>query len=491
MRFLRPPCPATLFRLAAQLLLAAACLLLPRAMSAAETDPPNILLIIADDWSWPHASVYGDNVVSTPAFNRVAAQGAIFTQAFCASPSCTPSRSSILTGRPVHQLEESGNLWGLLNQKFPVFTTLLQVNGYAIGLQGKGWGPGNYEAGGYLRNPAGPSFKSFGEFLNTVPDGQPFCFWFGSSNPHRPYEKGSGLAAGLDPSKVIVPPYWPDTPEVRNDLLDYHLEVQRFDQQAAEILKVLEDSGRASNTMVIMTSDNGMPFPRAKANLYDAGTRVPLAIRWPDKYRPALVIDSFVNLMDLAPTILDAAGFRPLKSMTGQSLLPLLTGVEEDDRDRVFLERERHAHVREGNLSYPMRAVRTERFLYIRNFHPDRWPAGDPELVHSVGPFGDVDASPTKEIVLRTKEIPNYGHYYLLNFGKRPPEELYDLARDPHQINNVVDDPQYRFELGKARGSLTRWLNKTEDPRMADPDDDRWDYYPYFGGPARAVQTGQ
>src|SRR5207244_704104 len=146
----------------------------------------------ADDWSWPHAGIYGDKVVHTPTFDKFAAEGALFTHAFCVSPSCTPSRAAILTGQTIHRLEEGGNLWGILPQKFDVYPDLLEKAGYHVGFMGKGWGPGSLEGSGRNRNPAGPRFKTFAEFLKSVPKDKPFCFWYGSTDPHRPYEKGSG-----------------------------------------------------------------------------------------------------------------------------------------------------------------------------------------------------------------------------------------------------------------------------------------------------------
>src|SRR5688572_6498052 len=171
---------------------------------------PNILVCIADDWAWPHASAYGDKVVRTPNFDRVAREGMLFTHAFSAAPSCTPSRAAILTGRYPHQLEEGSALWGFLPKKFAVYPDLLEKSGYKIGAMRKGWGPGNFQAGGFTRNPAGPNFPNFGAFLKSVPTNMPFSFWFGSSDPHRPYERGSGAAAGLKAHDVSVPPFFPD-----------------------------------------------------------------------------------------------------------------------------------------------------------------------------------------------------------------------------------------------------------------------------------------
>jgi len=467
--------------------------LLPRtALSDEGPDTrPNILFAIADDWSWPHAGVYGDEVVKTPVFDRVAAEGALFAHAYCASPSCTPSRAGILTGQAIHRLEESGNLWSILRPKFQVYPDLLEAAGYFVGHTGKGWGPGSIEASGRTRNPAGPGFKSFEEFLRGAPDDGPFCFWFGSKNPHRPYEKGSGVESGMNPDDVDVPPFLPDLPEVRSDILDYYVEVQMFDRQVGELLKLLEESGRAGNTIVVMTSDNGMPFPRGKANLYDAGTRMPLAVRWPARVKSGRTVDEFVSFTDFAPTFLEAAGLEPLAEMTGRSLIGLLAGEESMGRDMVFLERERHANVRRGDLSYPIRAVRTRDFFYVRNLRPDRWPAGDPELYKAVGPFGDIDGSPTKDLLLDRRDDKGVAPFFQLACAKRPEEELYDLRTDPWQLANVAERADYAGIKGKLRAELDRWMKETEDPRALN-DDDRWDHYPYFGkGPRPRAQKSK
>jgi arylsulfatase A-like enzyme len=454
--------------------------LLCSATGAERLQRPNILLCTADDWGHPHAGAYGDKVVKTPTFDRVAREGFLFTHAFSAAPSCTPSRAAILTGQAPHRLEEGGNLHGFLPTKFAVYPDLLEEAGYAVGFTGKSWGPGNFQAGGRTRNPAGPSFKSFEEFLKTVPADKPFCFWFGSGDPHRPYEKGSGIAAGMKPDDVVVPPYLPDTPEIRSDILDYYVEVQRFDRDVGEVLQALEEAGKSENTLVVITGDNGWPFPRSKANLYDSGTRQPFALRWPAAYSGGKTIDAFVNLADLAPTFLEAAGLKPLPGMTGQSLLPLLEDKSQPGRDMVFVERERHANVRAGNLSYPARAVRTKEFLYIRNLRPDRWPAGDPEVWKAVGPFGDCDGSPSKDFILDHRNEQEFSGFFQLGFAKRTAEELYDLKRDPHQVSNVADRPEYADSKKKLRDTLDRWMRDTKDPR-ATSDNDQWDGYPYFG----------
>ena len=445
---------------------------------------PNILFAIADDWSYPHASAYGDPTVRTPNFDRVAREGARFTHAFTASPSCTPSRAALLTGQAVHRLAEGGNLHGFLPERFAVYPDLLEGAGYAVGYSGKGWGPGRFEPGGRSRNPAGPQFKTFDAFLEGRPKDRPFCFWFGSTDPHRPYEPGSGAAAGLKADTVRVPAFLPDTPAVRDDILDYYFEVQRFDRDLGRILETLENMGELDNTLVIVTSDNGMPFPRAKATVYDSGARMPLAVRWPGPVRAGQVIEDFVTHADIAPTVLEAAGVKPLDAMTGRSLLGRLRGENATGRDHVFIERERHANVRRGDWSYPVRAIRTKDYLYIRNLRPDRWPAGDPEHYFSVGPFGDIDGGPTKALLLEQRGNPSIARYFQLATAKRPAEELYDLRRDPDQLENVAGRPEHAAAQTQLRAELDRWLRTTGDPRATE-DDDRWDKYPYYGAPAK------
>ena len=440
---------------------------------------PNILFAIADDWSHPHAGVYGDRVIKTPTFDQVAREGVLFTHAFCAAPTCTASRGAALTGQAIHRLDEGANLWSTLSKRFAVYPDLLEEAGYFVGYTGKGWGPGSEEVGGWDRNPAGPHFESFERFLRERPPDAPFCFWYGSHRPHRPYEEGAGLKSGMKLEDVAVPPYLPDTPEVRSDILDYYCAAQRYDSQVGGVMSALDASGLAENTMVVVTSDNGWPFPRGKCEMYDAGTRMPLAVRWPGKVEQGRTTDEFVGFTDFAPTFLEAAGLKPPAEMTGRSLLELLLGNETSGRDRVFLERERHTDCRPGKQSYPIRAVRTKEFLYVRNLRPHLWPAGDPELEADVRQFADIDWSPTKEMLLRGRDDEKISPFFESACGKRPAEELYDLAKDPWQITNVADRPEYAGAKKDVRATLDAWMEETADPR-AHGEDDRWDRYPYI-----------
>ncbi len=452
-------------------------------------DRPNVVFVIADDWSYPHAGAYGDKVVKTPNFDRVASEGALFTRSYCVSPSCTPSRGAVLTGQTVHRLENGANLWSDLPAKFLTYPDLLERAGYRVGLTGKGWSPGSQELFGRTRNPAGPNVRSLAAFLDEAKEG-PFCYWYGSNDPHRPYDAGTGAQAGMRPEDLVVPPYFPDTPEVRADILDYYFEVNRFDNQVGEILAELDRRGLVENTLVVVTSDNGWPFPRCKANLYDSGTHMPLAIRWPAKIKAGQVVAGFVSHADFAPTFLEAAGLPRPADMTGTSLLPLIDGRRGTPRDHVFTERERHANVREGDLSYPARSIRTAEFSYTRNLRPERWPAGDPVKYVAVGPFGDIDGSPTKDLLLGRRQDPAIKPFFDMACAKRPAEELYDLRNDPHETTNVASRPEYSARLKEFRERLQVWMKATADPRdTLEGGDDRFDKYPYFGDRPQAKKA--
>lgn len=444
---------------------------------------PNILLAIADDWSWPHAGAYGDPAVRTPTFDRLAREGMLFSHAYVAAPSCTPSRAAILTGQFPHRLEEGSQLWGFLPARFDVYPQLLNGVGYYAGSTRKGWGPGQLAPAGRTEDPAGRKYPDFKTFFEARPGGAPFVFWFGSQDPHRPYDAGAGARAGIDPAKVAVPAFLPDTPEVRSDIADYLFEVERFDRELGEMLALLEAAGELDRTLVVMTSDNGMPFPRAKATVYDGGTRVPLVVRWPGQVRAGEVSDALVSLVDLAPTFLDVVGLPPHKDMSGRSLRRVWQGEADTARDAVFLERERHANVRRGDLSFPVRAIRTREHLYIRNFRPDRWPAGDPEMYVAVGPFGDIDDGPSKQVLLTQRDVPAIRPFFKLATAVRPAEELYVLDTDPDQLTNVAGLPAHAKLQAALRERLLQWMRETADPR-ATQDDDRWDRYPYYGGTA-------
>lgn len=469
--------------------------------AAAGPDAPNILFIIFDDWGGStHASVYGNTWIQTPNFDRIAREGVRFDHAFTSNPKCAPCRASILTGRNTWQLREGVSHDGLFPSGFEVYPDLLEEAGYAVGLTGKGWGPGDFETQAKrTRNPAGPGFDTrkqtpptskinhtdyagnLAEFLGQRPAGKPFCFWMGFREPHRPYELGSGLRAGKKLGDVKVPAYLPDAEIVRSDLLDYAVEVEWADAQVGRALQVLESAGELENTLVVVTSDHGMPFPFVKGQIHEDAFHIPLAMRWGRGIRPGRVVADFINLRDLAPTYLELAGLPPHPQMTGRSLAGILRDGKSgwiEHREVMLVGKERHDLGRPHDWGYPVRALRTREYLYVHNFFPDRWPAGNPET-----DFGNVDPSPTKELIKHLG-----GYYYDLSLGKRLPDELYRLADDPECVRNLANDLAFLPKLEELRSEMLRLLREDGDPRALGHGD-VFDTYQYTGKRAKAYDT--
>jgi len=480
------------------------------ARAADKPTRPNILFFIADDLGARWTGAYGEPIARTPGMDRLAREGVRFDWAFCASPSCTPSRSAILTGQAIYRLEEGGLLMGALPAKFPVFPRMLEESGYFIGHTGKTWSPGNLRAGGWGdRHPCGKGYErhrnkrnqlydpplpeywandyaaNFKDFFDARPKDKPFFFWCGTIQPHLPWPKGAGRASGKSPSDAPKPSWLPEHPVVQNEVLDYIAETEYADEHLARILRTLEEAGELDNTVIIVTGDHGTPLPRAKCNLYDPGTHVPLLVRYPAMIKAGRTVEDIVSLPDIPVTILELAGLSPTKQMTGRSLRPQLisekSGRIDPSRDAAVIAFERHVWARPEGLGYPMRALRTDKHLYIRNYEPDRWPQGDPDFVsHAQGVIGDSDHCATKALLLEKKSDPSIGKYYNLAYAKRPAEELYDVEKDPDQLHNLAGDPQYQKLKDELRQRLERTLTETADPRMRG--EAPWDGYPYYFG---------
>ena len=458
---------------------------------------PNILLAFSDDQSWLHTSFNSDPTTQTPNFDRIAREGVSFTHCFSACPSCTPSRSAVLTGQGIWRLKQAGVLYGSIPKDVALFPLLLEESGYHVGFTGKGWVPGDPVASGLERYPIGKEYNTasnrfvakgindqdyaanFRQFLKDRPDGAPFFFWFGCKEPHRVYEDGIGKRLGKKTRDVVLPDFFPDEEVVRSDILDYCVEIEYFDRQLGSMIEMLEAAGELDNTIVVVTSDNGMPFPRCKTTLYDWGVRMPLAIRW-QKIPANRVIDDFVSLTDLAPTFLDATGLPVPSQMTGQSLLPVLTSSEqgriETARDHVVTAIERHTWCRPHGATYPSRAIRTYEYLYIRNFEPERWPTGGPSFISSNKTFhGDVDECPTKSFMVTERN--RFPQEYELCFGKRPLEELYAVRGDPGQTKNLANNHKFSDVKQSLWSRLQHKLRDSDDPRIEGRDP--WKNYVY------------
>ncbi len=506
------------------------------------TKRPNILFAFADDMG-KYATCYANQegsgiwqkMISTPNIDKIAEEGALFNNAFVNAPSCTPCRSSILSGQYFYRTNRGAILQGAVwDERIPTYPLLLEKDGYHIGFTYKVWSPGTprdagyggernkYESGGrkfcqFSQNAtklisSGKSLEeakqvlldevknNFQEFLNANTEDKPFCYWFGPTNTHRKWIAGSGKALwDIEPDKLIehMPPFLPDVETVRQDFADYLGEVMAFDAGFGVLIQMLEEMGELDNTLIVVSGDHGFPgVTNGKCNLYDFGTNVPLVVRYPSIIPAGRVLDDYVSLMDLAPTFLEVASAEIPGTMTGKSIMPVLkskkSGHVDKSRNYVITGRERHvAKARDGNLPYPQRALRTKDYLYIINFKPDRWPMGNPaENEADIGfdklanntfiTYGDYDASPTKAWIIQHKNEEENKVYYDYAFAKRPEEELYILKNDPDQISNVAQNPKYEKIRAKLRKQLLSKLKNTGDPRVLD-NGDTFDKPPYAG----------
>jgi arylsulfatase A-like enzyme len=458
---------------------------------AAAGKRPNILLAIADDWGFGHASAYGCGWIKTPGFDRVAREGLLFTRAYTPNAKCAPSRACLLTGRNSWQLEAACNHICFFPPKFKTYAEALSEHGYFVGKTTKGWGPGvaNDDAG-KPRQMAGRAFEmqkaappasgignsdyagNFDDFLKAVPADRPWCFWAGAVEPHRGYEYGSGVAKGGKRLTDIdrVPGYWPDNEVIRNDMLDYGYEVEHFDRHLARMLEALEQRGELDNTLIVVTSDHGMPFPRCKGNAYEASNHVPLAIMWKGGIQdPGRVLGDYISFIDLAPTFIEVAGLSwsqtGMQPTAGRSLTDLFAAANDRQsnptRDHVLIGQERHDVGRPQDWGYPIRGIHKGDMLYLHNLEPTRWPACNPETGYL-----NCDGSPTKTEVLNGRIDPQGRRFWQACFGKRPAEELYDLKRDPDCLNNLADDPQHQALKQQLKTQLFSELKAQDDPRM-------------------------
>ena len=461
-------------------------------VAQADDQRPNILFIIADDASRDSFGAYGCEYIKTPAFDEIAKRGVLFTQAYACNPKCAAARACLLTGRHSWQLEEACNHNPFLSEKWKFYPYLLEEQGYHVGFTGKGWGPGDWHGArstnaSDVDNPAGhpyskqkvkPPFsgistydyaENFRDFLDANTGGAPFCFWMGVKEPHRAYQLGSWKVQGRDLSKVTVPAYFPDNETIRGDLADYAIEVEWFDQHIARAVDHLKATDKLHNTIIVVTSDHGMPFPRVKGQVYDAGFRVPFAVRWDARIQPEREVTDFITFADLAPTFLKIAGVDRHQQMTGTSFLPQLEsskgGRIDPSRNFTLLGKERHDIGRtDGDMlsvGYPVRAIRNDQFLYVRNFQPQRWPAGNPELG-----LRNTDGSPTKSFLVGlSKDAPEF-RFYQQSFGKRPQEELYDVIADPDCVQNLAGDQAHSQTRTELWQKLERELTAQGDPRI-------------------------
>jgi arylsulfatase A-like enzyme len=479
---------------------------------------PNILFCIADDASYPHFGANGCQWVHTPGFDRIAREGILFSNGYTPNAKSAPSRACILTGLYSWQLGAAGNHIPQFPADIKVVTEALKENGYDVAFTGKGWAPGTaHTKTGLPRELTGVPFQkrktnppvpqigktdytaNFIDFLDQCNDGQPWFFWIGFTEPHRAYNFGSGERLAGKSKDMIdkVPIYWPDNATVRTDMLDYAFEIEYMDKHLVKIIAELEKRGLLDNTIVIFTSDNGMPFPRGKANNYEISNHMPLAVMWKNGIaNPGRTVSDYINFVDFAPTFLQVSGTDTSHGMTppaGRSLSDIFrnpaSGTVTTYRNHTILGRERHDYGRPANQGYPIRAIIQDSLLFINNMKPQLMPGGNPETGYL-----DCDGSPTKTEVLTMRRNGSNQWYWTLSFGLRPAEELYDLSSDQDCIINLADNPRYLAQKNEMKEKLFRELRQQGDPRLTG-DGDLFDRYPFYINEAwnfwERVQSGE
>lgn len=441
---------------------------------AQSTTRPNVVLIIADDLAWDDSGSYGNQKVGTPNLDRLAREGMRFNRAFVTISSCSPSRSSMITGRYPHSTDAEQLHWPLPPEQV-TFVEKLKSAGYWTAASGK-WHLGEAIKNRFdvVDDPGEAGFQAdpkTGKMLakddsgaagwlpvmQQRPKDKPFFLWFAALDPHRDYAENS-IAKPHKPADVIVPPHLPDTPEVRSELALYYDEITRLDDNVGKVIAELERQGVAENTLILFISDNGRPFPGAKTTMYDTGIHTPLLARWPKGIKRGLVADGLVSSVDLAPTILQLAGVAIPATVQGKSFAPMLTNPKAKTRTEIFAEKNWH------DYEDRVRAVRTERFKYIRNDYPDL--AGTPSA--------DAGRSPTMDAIRRLhKEGKLTAQQARIFIKPRSAEELYDVVADPQELNNLATNPRYAKTLADLRERLNVWGRETNDklPPCRTPDD--------------------
>ena len=458
------------------------CLFLGQSLYAKAPARPNILFALADDWSYPHAGAYGCSWVKTPTFDRIAKQGLLFTQAYTPTAKCAPSRCAILTGRNPWQLGPAVNHISYFPAEIKSYPEALEGT-YFVGMVMKGCSPVvALDVNGKHRDMAGKPFNArkltpptpdiasndyagnFTDFLDAAPTNKPFCFWYGSVEPHRQYAYGSGVKLGGKKLTDIdrIPKYWPDNETIRNDMLDYAFEVEYFDTQLGKMVDELAKRGLLENTIVVVTGDNGMPFPRSKGNTYQVSNHLLFAVMWPAGIQnPGRTIQEYISFIDLAPTFMDLAGVDAqttgMKLFEGHSFRDTLADKPTVIRDSVIIGRERNDIGRPHDEGYPTRGIVKGGWMYLHNFEPSRWPACNP----SSG-YLDCDGSPTKTEILKLRPA----LLWTLAFGMRPADELYNLENDPDCLKNLAENPDHYARKVALREGLFAALKKQEDLRV-------------------------
>lgn len=440
-----------------------------------QSQRPNILFVLSDDHSAKFLSPYGDSLIRTPNFERFARQSMRFDRAYVTSPQCVPSRASLMSGQSPVRIQMT-RFSAPLPADVVTYPELLRAAGYYTGICGR-----SYHLDGSGRVPEASSTvfdkhglrtfdkrvdylptggqeqvpKLMNDFFDRLPKGKPFFLQVGFSDPHRPLDKGA-IPQPHDPNKLVLPPFFPDTKQLREDLARYYDEVARLDGYFGNVLKTLEDRGLARNTVIVFMGDNGAALLRGKGTLYELGVRVPLLVHWPGVVKPGASTEEIVSGEDLAPTFLEAAQVAAPKEMSGQSFIKLLRGEPFEGRKYAFSERGAHgSSLPTSSASFDLgrcAIAKTHKLIYNALWQIPYAPVdfgGDPfwkeiQALHKNG-----------------KLAPELSNLYFS--PTRPMFELYDLKSDRHEMNNLAGKPEHAAIERELKGALQEWMILNRD----------------------------
>ncbi len=414
---------------------------------------PNIVVFIADDLGWEDTSPYGNRVVRTPNLQRLADEGIRFDNFFLTASSCSPSRNSMLSARYPHNTTAM-NLHEDMSPSVELFPEVLREAGYHTMLVGKSHGTNDKQVQAKFdvleKADWGKPWTMGDRWLAQLrarPKARPFFLWAASIDPHRPYNQGK-YEINHNPADVIVPPYYPDIPEVRAELAQYYDEISRFDQHVGMVLDQLEDEGELDNTLILVLSDNGKPFPQCKTRVNVQGLKSPLIVRYPPRVKAGSVSPSLVSAVDLAPTILEIAGSRRMKESAGKSFVPALENPQALIREFAFAEHNWHS------FRAFERAAITADYVYIKNELPEL----------SATPPGDVTRVPSNVAMQAMFRDGKLASEYSDSFiSPRQVEELFAIGADVHCMSNIAADADSQTKLTEMRGALAKWQAETGD----------------------------
>jgi len=421
------------------------------ALTAAAPPKPNFIVYMSDDHGLLFSEPYGATAVQTPHLARLAAEGSTFTHAFNTSPSCGPSRSSMLTGLwPARHGAEPNHKRP--KQEVLGLPAVLKALGYQMACFGKvahnDWAKFyNFDVVDGP-NVGATNTDAVEQFLANRDKTKPLCLFFGSHYPHVPWVKNKDY----DAAKVKLPETLVDTPETRRQCTDYYTSVAHTDALAGKF-RALVTKHVPGDSLFIYTTDHGAQFPFAKWNLYDAGIRLPFFAVWPGKLKPGSTQDAMICLPDLLPTFIELAGGQVPAGLDGKSFAGLLLGKTKRHRDRVF-----NTHSGDGDFNvYPIRSLRTRQWKFIRNLHP--------EFQHQTHDTRNRRGNGVlywNSWVEEAKTNPGAAAVVKRSV-ERPAEELYDLKADPHEMRNLAADPRQASRMASMRAELKAWMKQQGD----------------------------